>query len=418
VIYYLLSRLSIRTGGQNRLGISPIDALERALQVYPDEPRWHAFLAKLLLTTGEPEQEPLRIERARQQLGIAIDLEPGYAQHQFDLGRIFLYQGQVSHAADCLKNACHLDPKLGEAWFELAKIQFLDGLLEEAANAATQAIENSPDPVEALILRGKIALATGNPRGAQSRAQSAIKLAPNHLEALQLLARALNALDQSEEAIEILAKVIPQVEKPLPLELERSRWLSEAAPTPEAAHELRALAQRYPQEPLFKALLADILLKLGQVEPAILSARQALQDADMGLPDKEQSNLYLILGRHYREIGQLDSAIHHLDQAIGLDPTNLEAHLELGRTLQDRRQYALAVNAYQGAMQVAGSDYRPYYMAGLALKEAKEYQAAEEMLQKAVEKTPDNPLVHRQLGAVIALNLVHNRRSTSFPVKA
>jgi Flp pilus assembly protein TadD len=57
-------------------------------------------------------------------------------------------------------------------------------------------------------------------------------------------------------------------------------------------------------------------------------------------------------------------------------------------------------------------------MAGLALKEAKEYQAAEEMLQKAVEKTPDNPIVHRQLGAVIALNLVHNRRSTSFPVKA
>ncbi len=417
VVYYLLSRLSMRTGGQNRLNIQPTVALERALQDYADEPRWHASLAHILLMLNSGGQEPLLIERARNHLQTAIELEPEYAGHHLALGKLFLDQGQGSRAAECFQNACRLDPALGAAWLELANIQYIEGQLDDAANSATQAIENSADPVEALVVRGKIALSSGNPRGAQSRAQSALKLAPNHLEAQQLLARSLNALDQPEEAIEIMAKVIPQVEKPLPLEIERSRWLSEASPTQEAVLELRSLAQRYPQEPLFKALLAEVLLKLGQMEPAILSARQALQDHDMGLSAEDQSRLYLILGCYYRENGQLDSAIHQLNQAIDCNPRNLEAHLELGRTHQDRRQFSLAVAAYQGAMQVAGPDYRPYFMAGLALKEAKEYQAAEEMLQKAVEKSPDNPIVHRQLGAVIALNLVHNRRTTSFPAK-
>jgi tetratricopeptide (TPR) repeat protein len=417
IVNFLLSRLSMRTGGHNRLGIHPITALERALQEYPDEPRWHALVAQILLNTNNPAQGPIFIDKARQHLETAIELEPANAYHHLALGKLLLNQGQATRAADCFHKASRLDPELGDAWLALANIQFLEGELENAANSATQAIENTQDPVDALVLRGKIALSTGNPRGAQSRAQSALKLIPNHLEAQQLLARSLNALDQSEEAIEIMAKVIPQVEKPLPLEIERSRWLSESSPTQEAALELRSLAQRYPQEPLFKALLAEVLLKLGQMEPALLSARQALQDSDLGLSVEDQSRLYFILGHHYRENGQLDSAIHQLNQAIERNPGNLDAHLELGRTHQDRREYALAVSAYQGGMQVAGSDYRPYYMAGIALKEAKEYQAAEEMLQKAVEKSPDNPIVHRQLGAVIALNLVHNRRSTSYPVK-
>jgi Flp pilus assembly protein TadD len=42
------------------------------------------------------------------------------------------------------------------------------------------------------------------------------------------------------------------------------------------------------------------------------------------------------------------------------------------------------------------------------MKEGKDFMGAEKMLRKASELAPDDLDIHRQLGAVIALNLVHN----------
>jgi Flp pilus assembly protein TadD len=49
----------------------------------------------------------------------------------------------------------------------------------------------------------------------------------------------------------------------------------------------------------------------------------------------------------------------------------------------------------------------------LALKENKNYLEAERMLRRACELDPDNVSVHRLLGAVVTLNMVHNRRDAA-----
>jgi Flp pilus assembly protein TadD len=46
------------------------------------------------------------------------------------------------------------------------------------------------------------------------------------------------------------------------------------------------------------------------------------------------------------------------------------------------------------------------------LKDNKDYVAAEAMLRRAAQLAPNEVSVHRLLGAVVALNLVHNRRLT------
>jgi tetratricopeptide (TPR) repeat protein len=114
----------------------------------------------------------------------------------------------------------------------------------------------------------------------------------------------------------------------------------------------------------------------------------------------------------------LDHAIHHLSQALDLNPANLEAYFELGRTYQTRRNYQEAAKTYQNAIHIAPKDYRPYYFAGLALKEAKEYQSSEAMLRRAIELSPGEKTIRKQLGAVIALNFVHNGRSAIFPTQS
>jgi tetratricopeptide (TPR) repeat protein len=120
-----------------------------------------------------------------------------------------------------------------------------------------------------------------------------------------------------------------------------------------------------------------------------------------------------VIGAQSRLAGQLDQSVYHLNEAIRKDPENVEAYLELGRTHQDRRQNNQALEIYQMAAKIAPHDYRSYYQAGLALKDIKDYLEAETMFRRAARLAPNEVSIHRQLAAVVALNLVHNRRAVS-----
>jgi hypothetical protein len=49
----------------------------------------------------------------------------------------------------------------------------------------------------------------------------------------------------------------------------------------------------------------------------------------------------------------------------------------------------------------------------MALKECKDYTAAEGMLKQAKKYAPNDPNIVRQLGMVTALNLINNLREAS-----
>jgi len=120
-----------------------------------------------------------------------------------------------------------------------------------------------------------------------------------------------------------------------------------------------------------------------------------------------------MLGRLQRLDGQLDQAIAQFSDAITLEPNKVDAYIELGKTYQDRRDLEKAIEIYQKGSQADASDPRPYYHAGMALKERKDYPGAEAMLKQAKKYAPDDPNIVRQLGMVTALNLINNLREAS-----
>jgi tetratricopeptide (TPR) repeat protein len=159
-------------------------------------------------------------------------------------------------------------------------------------------------------------------------------------------------------------------------------------------------------------LQAETLEASGESEAAIRTAQRALrsQSSEYPLSTVEQAQLHYLLGRLLRRSGQLDQAVHHLSETIRLSPDLVDAYLEIGHVHQERRQHNQALNAFRQAIAVAPRDHRPYYLIGQALKESKDYLGAEKMLRLANELAPDDISIHRLLGAVVALNLVHNRR--------
>lgn len=421
-----------------------LQAIQQALSAWPDEPRWQQLAARLYQVSApsaglpDPVKALLHYEQAVAQAPDNVD---NYVQ----VGKIYLSGGQVDRAVQALERAVALDQKRVDAWLALAQAQARLGNLEAAAVSADRAAEMSPasetdaPPTapdesaqlrsEALLLRGQLSLQTGNPRGALSRAQTLLRIQPDHPEALYLLARALEALNRPADALQALEKALPLSRSPLAMQIERvelvrrTQGLNAAIaalqavvdqPAPDApdAAGLLGEAHEMHQSPELLALLAAWLNEAGQSDAAIQTARAALADPNGGLSAERRAEMNLLIGLQMRRAGHLDQAILRLSEAVSYAPASVDAYLELGRAYQERREYRQALKIYQKAMGVAADDYRPYYHAGLVLKDSKDYIAAEAMLRRAAQIAPDEVSVHRLLGAVVALNLVHNRKVT------
>ena len=114
-----------------------------------------------------------------------------------------------------------------------------------------------------------------------------------------------------------------------------------------------------------------------------------------------------------RHSGQLDQAIDCMSESLQLNPEHIPAYLELGETYQQRREPMQALHTYQQAIKVSPTEPSLYYAAALVMRELKDYVGAEAMLRRAAELSPQDLNIRRQLGAVIALNLVHNSQEVN-----
>jgi tetratricopeptide (TPR) repeat protein len=223
------------------------------------------------------------------------------------------------------------------------------------------------------------------------------------------MARSFERLERPAEAIQVLDKAIPRFKNPLPAQTQRVRLLRATQGLQDALETLQALVDANPQDANLWALYSEWQQEAGDLNASVKAARQALHAGGDELTPEKRSALHLRIGLQTRQTGQLDQAIYHLSQAVSGASGSLDAYMELGRAFQERREYRRALEVYEKAMKVAPRDYRPYYQAGMALKDSKDYLGAEKMLRRAAQLSPNEVGIHRLLGAVVALNLVHNR---------
>ena len=410
LVQYLTARLFHNNGNRSSDQQSAIKAINAALGLWPDEPRWHILAAEICLKP-DPTETPVNVQEAIDHLQKAVQFEPDNALPYLSLGEIFLKAGLLAEAIQAFEQAGQIAPDDVRAWMWMARAYRLSGDIETAAARAERAVTLAPNQIEPLLLRGEIALDANNPRGAHSRAQAALRIQPENPDALLLMARTLNGLERTDEALEMLDRALPLAAEPLPLSLERVRMLRQAKGAETALQAALQLGDRYPEESAVQALLAELMENAGQEDKAIRAAQRALRHGENNptLSDQEQAQLHYLLGRLLHRAGQLDQAVHHLTEAIRQSPKLVEAYLDLGQTHQERRQHNLAMTVYQQAIQVAPQDHRAYYLVGLAMKESKDYLGAEKMLRRATELAPDDLAIHRMLAAVVALNLVHSQ---------
>ena len=381
-----------------------LESIDTALASWSDEPRWHALAAKFNSSKGDFTTAISHLKKASQ-------LEPNHLAHHLALGDILQKTGDYRAAIRTLEYVLDLEPHNIEPYLSLAQAHLCIGEFDKAANYAQTANKIAPDLIQPLLVSAEIALQSGNHRRSLRYTKSALNIDPHDPDALRMQSHVILAFGRPEEALEILDQAINLSDKPLDLQLERADLLSSIQGSKVALNNLHSLALENPENPAVLYHLAKAMASEEQIDAAILVAQKALKCNTSSLNPKDLSQVHFLLGQLMRQAGQLDQSIHQLSESIQLTPLYLEPYLELGKAHQDRRQHALSLQTYQKAISIAPNDPRPYCQAGVLLKESHDYPGAENMLRRAADLAPDNLNIHRQLGALVALNIVHNRRA-------
>lgn len=384
-----------RIAQKNQDYAQAFEAIEVALGIWENEINWHILAAELAEQCGESESCRMHLEKALRLNSNDYELLVRLVQH-------YLKTGYFEPAVQLLQNVVHLYSERSEIWLLMALA--MQGCNDDKAalRAAEKAVELDATNGKAWITAGEIALRLGDENKVLYFARQAEKVAPADAGTRLLVVKILIRQGQSGEALAELNRAIEEVPGQWELELERARLIAKIQGVSAAQEVLQKLVLNYPQNEQILWLFAQTCVKTGKIKLAEQSGLQALKI------NPQNVEIHRLLAEVFRDQGQLDRAVFHLSEAIRLQPAHLDTYLSLGEVYTSRREFHKALAIYQQAIQVNPQDYRPYYYSALVLRDGKDYPGAEVMLRRAAELAPEDVNIRRQLGAIIALNLVHH----------
>ena len=372
-----------------------LEALEYGLDIWDDEPEWHAWAAQLAELLLEMDVSAAHWEKACQ-------LMPDKLEHVMALAKVLMQKGEVSKAIQILEETSQKAEDQPQVWLLLSKGYLQAKAWQEAMQAAERAASLDRYSAEPVLQSGRIALALGNERKAMECANLALKRAPGEPASVLFLCEVQKAAGKFNEALRILEETINAGKRSTSLLLERTKLIHTMKGAAASAPLLAELSEAEPENAEILGFLAEVQAELGQRHEAGINACRALK------LDPQQPGLHYLIGSLKLADGHLDQAVHHFSEAVRQCPDYLEAYLALGEAYLERRENAQALQVYREAMKIAPEDPRLFSKAGTILRDQKDYIGAEELMRRACELSPGDLNIRRQLGAIVALNLVHN----------
>ena len=159
---------------------------------------------------------------------------------------------------------------------------------------------------------------------------------------------------------------------------------------------VRLALEAHSDDPIYQALLADILDAQNRTQEALVAYRAVPPDAPYGWQAQVK------VGEELHRLGRDEEAVAYLKKLVASRPDRSEAAIELGDILRSMKQFAGAVKAYDTAIERLGpprpEDWAIYYFRGIALERSGQWPLAEKDFKEALKLQPDHPYVLNYLG--------------------
>lgn len=372
-----------------------LEAFDHALNLWPEEWRWLKEAAQLAVDIEDQRRAIVYLERL-------VKERPDEVEARITLAKLYVKVHQESLALGHLEKALQVSPEDLNVIIPYLQVMLTMGEAERVNELVQKFLEKFPAHSLLLKLGIKAALASENWELAEAMSRILVEQEGNDPEAVLLRVAYLERRLGKDEALAYLDQTILERGENSILLAEKARLISEIDGLPQALPIVQRVLDQEPNHPTMLDMAAHAYWMMGEADQAEQYALRGLQNAP------EQGNLHDLMGKICAQKGQLDKALYHLGEAIRINPAHLDSYLNMARVYLQRREAYKAFEVFQQALRLAPQDYRVYHEYGLALRDYKDYAAAEAMLRRAAQLAPDNAIIKRQLGALVALNLVHH----------
>jgi tetratricopeptide (TPR) repeat protein/capsular polysaccharide biosynthesis protein len=321
-----------------------IRSYRQALAIKPDYAAVYFNLGVLHDQRGELEVAVENYERA-------IELQANFIRAYSNLGSTFAKQKKYHLAIDIFQEGLKLNPTWATLHNNLGQVYWFDGKPELAKASFERAILLEPTMSLVYHNLGKLWQQRGNYTNAIECFKQVVELEPDNVLAHSHYAEALLKIGQLKSAIDSLRQSIilqptfvqPYIARAFATE---ARDLLEMARL-SCAKFLDALAKQLDYPDIYQHLgqtyfyLGDILFEYGGIRQAEIYYQQALQ---INPADVE---LYLRLGNCLAKQQRLNAAIAIYQMGLTLQPTHPQICFQLGKILEKQQAAEEAIDYYE-----------------------------------------------------------------------
>ncbi len=272
-------------------------------------------------------------------------------------GRAYFGLRQLDEAEAEYRKAFSASPDYVEAKTGLARVLIAKGDTDAALEMIEEALGIDENSVGAKILQGELARMSRDFDLSVTAFGEALALRPNNIEALLGQASALIDMDRDQEA----------------------------------QRNIDAALELSPRHPLALYLSGLMLTK----QQSYVGAEAVLNRAGSALDDYLPA-LYLRGTIAYAQ-GNLEQAFYHLSRFVEQAPSHVNGRRLLGGTLVRQGQFAEATEVFAPIVDNPDIDARVLALAASAHMGIRDYEAAVDLYERAVNVAPDESLYRTQL---------------------
>jgi tetratricopeptide (TPR) repeat protein len=260
-----------------------------------------------------------------------------------EMGELDLAEEEYQKALTLYKQADTLDPSLAIAHNNLASILLQQGRKEEAALHLQEAIRIKPDYVFALVNFGELLREQGLYEKAINEFIKALRIVPENGTVNKNLGNALLRIGRFDDALPYLQKAISNSSHDPEILLDLGECLVGLGHIEDAINAYRDILKKNRNHASAHYHLALLLKQNDSGQEAIFHYRNA--DRLLRYP----FDLKYDFGNHLFRLGELQEAEKLYREFIGISPSLVKAHNNLGLVLVNQGRYKEAVQQFQKA---------------------------------------------------------------------
>jgi tetratricopeptide (TPR) repeat protein/peptidoglycan/LPS O-acetylase OafA/YrhL len=332
----LICMYSFKNISRNVVITNEVSLGEDTIRKSPDLVRPRIFLARAYIKRGE-------ISKAREQLEMAIALNPEEPEIYFHMGNIYHIAGEMKKAMESFEEALKFKPDYIRAMTNLAILNAKMGDREKALFLLTKALSIEPDDPAINMNIGVLYGNSGDLDKAISSFEKALKIDPKNIKTISNLAYALIQKGDLNLAIE-------KYKEALSIEPENKEILLD---------------------------LGTAFIKKGMLHEA-MERFNKVKKIDPGDP-----RAYNNIGIIYAKLGRYRDAIKEFLAFVKLQPESPIAYKNLGRAFLDAGEYEHAVQAFSKVIAMEPENGKYHYYLGLAKRGKGDIEGARESFEKA-----------------------------------